>query len=74
MKIWKLTLIDTTGLYDIALGFVVRAKNEHDARGICAENCGDEGEDVWLSPVRSTCETVLQSGGRGLILRDFKGG
>lgn len=35
--------------YDAAFGFVVVADDEAQARQMAAQQCGDEGPDVWLS-------------------------
>ena len=44
--------------YDKASGFVVCTEHEADARGYCAEACGDEGEEPWTDPKRSTCVRI----------------
>lgn len=60
--------------YDAAHGFVVRAESAEDAREIAAENCGDEGRDIWKDPARSTSQALLHHGERGIVLTDFNAG
>lgn len=72
MKLWLLSRGSKS--VDEAYGFVVRAKTEADARLIAAENCGDEGHNVWLQTKKSTCEQLSARGDREMILRDFNAG
>jgi hypothetical protein len=63
--------------YDETASIVVRAASEEDARRTAAEQCGDEGEEPWLSgldvePV--TCELLTTDDAPGVICRDFHGG
>ena len=69
--------------YDKAVGFVVRAATEDEARRLANENGGDEvgevrnlvyrtGGDPWLDPALSSCVELASTGPSGLIIRDFK--
>lgn len=60
--------------YDVALGFVVRAKNEDQARIFASERRGDEGSEAWLDPTRTSCEVLTDGGTRGVIMRGFNAG
>lgn len=44
--------------HDEYRGFVVAAENARFARNIAACDSGDEGEDEWLNPDRSTVTLV----------------
>lgn len=69
--------------YDKAIGFVVRADTEVDARRIANTHGGDEtglirrdvyrtGGDPWLTANWSTCEELAACEGEaGLVLRDY---
>jgi hypothetical protein len=76
MKLWLLTPNKKgsnkpwKGFYDVAVGFVVAAKNEAQARALAAEEAGGEGKDAWLKDVYSDCEP-LKPTEAGVILRDF---
>jgi hypothetical protein len=72
VKLWLLTLPDTVTTYDCARGFVVRAKNESEARAFAVANCGDEGASAWLEI--AACLPLPQRGESGVILRDFLAG
>lgn len=62
-------------IYDVAVGFVVAAETELDARVLASERSGDEGEEPWLDATKSTCEVIGATyKPRGVILRDFVAG
>jgi hypothetical protein len=80
-KLWLLRPLDSSSgrwkpWYDKAFGFVVSAKSEGEARVAAAEECGDEGEDAWLSPAQSSCILLVASelNEAKIILRDFAAG
>lgn len=63
--------------YDVALGFVISAPDEVEAREWAAKNAGDEEADAWLEPRYSTCIIIardVNSKTAGVILRDFNAG
>lgn len=60
--------------YDVANGFVVRAYTEDEARQLAANDCGDEGVDVWLNYDVTQCTELTTEGEIGVILRDFNAG
>lgn len=61
--------------YDIARGFVIRAKSSEEARKIASQHCGDEGLETWLDPEMSSCVRIpTKSTLSGVILRDFNAG
>lgn len=57
--------------FDKAFGFVVRAKNENEARIRAQEQAGDEGDAVWLSSEFSTCTELTADGEPAVVIRDF---
>jgi len=59
--------------YDVALGFVVRARAEDEARGIAATGHGDEGM-AWLDNELTTCRVLTATGQPCVIMRDFNAG
>ena len=63
-----------SGGYDEAMGFVVRAPNVRAARKIASENAGDEGAEVWLNTMMTSCDLLTHKGHGCVILRDFKTG
>ena len=70
VTLWKLTRIGKQD-WDVADGFVVRAPDENHARLLASKRSGDEGEQTWLRPEKSTCEQVTEDGPDEIILRDF---
>lgn len=80
MKLWILKPVEVLpdydpweGYYDMAWGFVARAKTEQDARALAAEHSGDE-RDAWFNPAYATCEVLSDVGTEEMILRDFHAG
>jgi len=59
--------------YDKAFGFVVRAKNENQARQMAQEQAGDEDRNgsPWLSDQQSICVLLTATGKPEVIIRDF---
>ena len=58
--------------HDKALGFVVCAETEDRARRIAYDNAGDEGGDVWLDSVYTTCaELETEDVREELLMRDM---
>lgn len=86
MKLWTLqpiALEDKSGPwwfpYDVALGFIVRAETEQDARQLAASDCGDEGSDAWLDQALSSCIELADlplttDGPAEVIMRYFNAG
>jgi hypothetical protein len=69
--------------YDKAVGFVIRAENEQEARKIANDNGGDEvgeirnhayrtGGDLWLDGNFSQCIELTIDGEKGVIVRDLR--
>lgn len=59
--------------YDVALGFVVRADSEAQARAYAHEKGGDETVDLikpWLSSEYTTCVELSCEGKSGVILQN----
>jgi len=67
----ELTVSPWQKWYDKAFGFVVCADSDENARWIAAGDCGDEGREAWLDPIKSTCKELKPSKTAGLIMRDF---
>lgn len=69
--------------YNKCFGFVVRAKNEPEARQFATEDAGDENRGTfmgakisrtnapWLDPMYSTCVELKKVGDAGVIIKDF---
>ena len=67
--------------YDKAFGFVVRAKNEVEARQFAAADAGDEAPskwfksdddfNPWLDSNYSSCTELTNEGVSDVVLRDF---
>lgn len=55
-------LLRSCRLHEIAndevIGLVVLANSEGEARSLAARMCGTEGESVWHSTRRSSCEKI----------------
>lgn len=79
LELWILRPIDLEhpiwGKYDdIAMGFVVCAESERDARVMAHINGGresEDGRDAWLQRDLSTCERLTVPDERGVVIRDF---
>jgi hypothetical protein len=76
MNIYKLSRQTTD--YDQYGGFVIAARLPSDARMIAANNCADEGPNVWLSANDSKCDlcgmTSYRHDTAHIILSDFRAG
>ena len=59
--------------YDEAIGFVVRAFDEEEARELAAQQHASEGRAVWLDPYYVSCRELKCEGVPQVILRDFVG-
>jgi hypothetical protein len=91
MKLWLLRPVKTLDKgdnpwepwYDKAFGFVVRAKDEQEARQFAHEDAGRENRGTflgvktantaspWLDPAYSTCVVLTARGEKGVIIQDF---
>jgi len=71
MKLYLLILPQDLRDFDCAIGFVVRAANEREARKLAADRHGDEGDEAWK--LQATCTELTVEGPPGVILRDFWG-
>lgn len=60
--------------YDVAIKFVIRAKNEGTARLLASREAGEEGEDFWLNDDHTFCAPLEYEGVERVICRDFKAG
>ena len=58
-KLYQVSRNDTV-LYDEVIEIVVYAKNGYCARAAAAEQCGDEGSDVWMDSNKSTCKQLTE--------------
>lgn len=76
MKLFSIKRTDKPA-HDSALGFVVRADTESQARTLCANGAGDEGSEFWLIGKAKLDVTVIADLGDGstekpgVILRSF---
>lgn len=77
MKLWILKPIDDSVSpfdgWDVALGFVVRARGEKAAR-LWADGQAGDSKGAWINPSKTTCEELTSSGVAGIVIRDFKNG
>lgn len=77
MKLWELRPVEDAKewepWYDKAFGFVVRAATAQAAREFVAasDQCGGEGNEVWLDPSKSTCDELTLEGEPEVIIMDF---
>jgi len=62
--------------HDVALGFLVYAKNADHARTIASERKGDEPGDTWMNASFSSCVELNEeiTGDPRVLLRDFNAG
>jgi hypothetical protein len=60
--------------YDVAVGFVIRAKSPAAARKLAATKNGGEGKECWLDPKRAKCQVLNKDGPDKIILSDFNAG
>lgn len=58
--------------YDKCFGVVVRAGSEETARLLASAESGDEGDEAWLSPARTTCEELTADGPAEVVISDFR--
>ena len=77
MKLWLLETIEDRGIWDIHVGFVIRAADEAEARRIAEKEAEEEWSPApgyWLDPARSSCIAVATDGEPGIILADYNAG
>lgn len=76
MNIYLLKRPDDEVEYDEAIGFIIVAPTGKEARGLAADNCGDEGRDTWTTPLVASCRKVGTSVRNmpHVLLRSFKHG
>lgn len=60
-------------LFNKAVGFVIRAASEPEARQIASDNAENEGAAAWQDERFSTCDELADVGPAGVILREFQG-
>ena len=73
MKLWLLEIVGCID-YDWCDGFVVRAKNEVEARRQASEAAGAEGPGTWTDPRHSSCKELIKKGHAGIVLQSFNAG
>ncbi len=71
---WNPTLQVDVWTWDCAYGFVVRAKDEEEARSLASKMCGDEGRETWLDAKMTSCQRLEARGQAEVVLRDFVAG
>ncbi len=69
-KLFVLKRLNSVG-WDEHAGFVVRAKDENEARQLAA-SAGRE--DWWSFPEQTSCEVITTKGQSEIILEDFNAG
>lgn len=72
MFLWELRRTQVSR-YDEQGAVVVAAEDDLAARTFAAENCGDEGADLWFDPELSTCTAlgmVFSTVDPGVIVTD----
>lgn len=60
--------------YDETAGFVIRAKNEKEAREIAADHHTGTYPHVWTDTTQTTCTPIPRRGIPEVILEDYKAG
>lgn len=60
--------------WDVAVGFVVCARTELEARVLAAQKAGDEGASYWLEAAQTDCMRLEPDGPPRIVLRDFRNG
>ena len=71
MKLYYLNFDDCD--YDQTNGFIIRAKNEKEARELANSRCSDEGK-IWTDKQKVSCKHIKVSGKSEIILIDFLNG
>lgn len=74
MPLFRLERKSASPVYDVAEGFVVRAKTISEARQLASLRHGDEGSETWLQARHSICNEINPDGPSQIILRDFNAG
>lgn len=77
LKLYLMERADGRVDYDEAEGFIICARMPGEARKLAAQECGGEGEHVWLDPLSSTCRWIGRARigtSVGVVLRDFNAG
>lgn len=69
-KFYLLERIDDPD-YDESMGFVVLAFTAKAARAFASRASDDEGPEVWLEPLRTTCVELHVNGPVGVVLKSF---
>jgi len=77
MKLWQLTLKDTTsnwGFSDVFVctEFIVRAETELDARNFASVQHEAEGGAAWLDATQSSCLELVSHGDAGVVLKHME--
>lgn len=72
MMLWVLKLKEEHCCWDGLAACVVRAPHARAARELATAEAGDEGKDVWMDPVCSTCKQLHAHGPVEVIVADFK--
>jgi len=71
--LFKLTRKGETD-WDEYRGFVVRAKNEYEARELASKEDNSCGGNLWTHPGKTDCEAIDPNGPPEVILEDFIAG
>jgi hypothetical protein len=73
-KIFLLTRLTSTPLYDVVNSMVVCAVNEAEARAEASLKAMDEGPFVWLNDTTSTCDIIPSYGEAQVVCVDAMNG
>lgn len=57
--------------YAAVANLIVRASDETAARKVAASNCGSEGAEVWLNPLKTICKVVSIDGDEDVFGRQL---
>lgn len=75
VKLWLLERLPSEKVwYEEMIGMVIAAETAGEARLLAASECGDEGEEAWMNPTRTTCEELIPGSDARVVLTDFKAG
>ena len=63
LKLWQIEIYEETDMpcYDVYTEFIICAVSEDEARTMAANECGDEGEEIWLDNKLSKIEIIADT-------------
>ena len=74
MNLYRLTRTREDPRWDIHVGFVIRAKDEFEAREMARDEAGSRETDTWINPDASTCCRLFNVGEPEIVIKDYSAG